>query len=293
MSLVVKNLKKTYKANLGRSKFVAIKDVSIKIEPGEIYAIVGQNGAGKTTIIKCILNFIKRDSGEISFNDKDIIELMAQNKVGYLPENMSFPPLVSMRTYLFDIGVLKGMKNEDIMMQVNELTNRFKLTRFIDKPIDMFSKGMKKKVGFIQSVMNSPELLILDEPTDGLDPISRRLILDYLSNMAKNNCTILISSHILADLEIICNRVGIINNGVLLKDIVISKELLDNKVNAIISIQENTSKKPMIKHVILEKGITFSDITLLKLISLKCDKSSLEDIYFEVLDQAEKNRFEN
>lgn len=293
MSMVVKNLKKTYKANLGRSKFVAIKDVSIKIEPGEIYAIVGQNGAGKTTIIKCILNFIKRDSGEISFNDKDIIELMAQNKVGYLPENMSFPPLVSMRTYLFDIGVLKGMKNEDIMMQVNELTNRFKLTRFIDKPIDMFSKGMKKKVGFIQSVMNSPELLILDEPTDGLDPISRRLILDYLSNMARNNCTILISSHILADLEIICNRVGIINNGVLLKDIVISKELLDNKVNAITSIQENTSKKPMIKHVILEKGITFSDITLLKLISLKCDKSSLEDIYFEVLDQAEKNRFEN
>lgn len=219
MSLKISNLKKIYIDPFKRNRTESVKNVSFDISKGEIYALIGQNGAGKTTTIKCILKFIKPTKGEITFDDQDLNVIMEKNKVGYLPELLQIPSIITARQYLMDLGILRGLEGKYVNWRINELAMLLDIDKALDMNINKLSKGMKRKIAFIQAVINDPALLVLDEPTDGLDPISRRKILKYIRTMANNGTTILITSHLLADLEKICDRVGLMNEGQLLSEI--------------------------------------------------------------------------
>ncbi len=228
MSLRVISLQKIYIDPFKRNGTESVRNVSFDISKGEIYALIGQNGAGKTTAIKCILKFIKLTNGQITFNDKDLNIVMEKNKVGYLPELLQIPSIITARQYLKDLGILRGLESKYVDCKINELAILLDIHKALDMNINKLSKGMKRKIAFIQAVINDPELLVLDEPTDGLDPISRRKILKYIREMADNGTTILITSHLLADLEKISDRVGLMDEGQLLSEISISNENVDS-----------------------------------------------------------------
>lgn len=281
MSLKIIDLTKQYKK---RKKYhPAVNNVSLHIDAGEICSVIGQNGAGKTTIIKCILHFIKPTEGEISFDGKTLIELMDDNLVSYLPENLDFPGLISLSDYLYDLCKIKGMKIKVTNDRIHQLLNHFDLSEFADQPIATFSKGMKKKVGFIQSVMNEPKLLILDEPTDGLDPVSRRKLLQTIKGIANSGCAVLITSHILSDLEMICDRVYVLHEGVLLQEIDMKESQLSEECSfeATVKYQAQGEKET----VVLHKGDELAGLSFFKVDECHYKKESLEDIYFSILKE--------
>lgn len=236
MSLRVSNLQKIYEDPFKRHRNESVKNVSFEISNGEIYALIGQNGAGKTTTIKCILKFIKPSKGIVQFNGKDLNSIMEKNEVGYLPEMLQIPSIITARQYLKDLGILRGLVNKDVEQKIKELSMLLDIDKALDVNINKLSKGMKRKIAFIQAVINSPQLLILDEPTDGLDPISRRKILQYIRTMADNGSTILITSHLLADLEKISDRVGLMDEGQLLSEVPVGS--INNRDSIKIDLEE-------------------------------------------------------
>ena len=179
-----------------------------------------------------ILKFINTSSGSIKYDDKSISYLMKSKKIGYMPESLTFSKTVSLKDYLTDLGSLRSVDTNSLKNKVDFYADHLDLSKDLKRSINKFSKGMKKKTNFIQAIIHEPEFLILDEPTDGLDPISRRKMLSLIKKMAMNGCTILITSHILADLERICDRVGLMHEGRLIAEIKLNKFSEDlNKKN--------------------------------------------------------------
>jgi len=221
MSLDINHLFKTYK-KYSKNKLNAINDVCFVVQNGQILALVGQNGAGKTTTIKCLLGLMKADSGTVSFDRMAINSFMAKVKVGFMPEILHLTDLISARSYLMDLAYLRRVEMQcaDAIERLGDLLSLGR--EILARPLANLSNGMKKKVNYIQSVMHQPELLILDEPTDGLDPVSRRIILGQIRSMADNGCTVLITSHILADLERIADTAAIMHEGRVLQSIVLA-----------------------------------------------------------------------
>jgi ABC-2 type transport system ATP-binding protein len=281
MKLIIQSIDKKYKTNH------VLQNVSFEIKKGEVYALVGQNGSGKTTIIKCILNFIKKYKGNVYFNDKDIKSLMEANKVGYSPELVLFPSLTTLKDYLSDLGYLRGFETKKIEEKIEKITTQLELNHFLNKPIDKFSKGMKRKVSFIQAVIFEPDFVVLDEPTDGLDPISRRKILEVIREMADQGVTILITSHILADLEQVCDRVGLLHNGILLNELTMDCFLSNrDELELTVETYSHQVKKESIINVHCNKEFDLSDVNkiIIKDISRSSEKS-LEDWYYSMLKE--------
>lgn len=287
MSLAVKSLRKSY--GIIKSHEV-LRGLSFEIESGGIYSLIGQNGVGKTTTIKCILKFIKKTSGEIKFNEKDLSYIMDKSKVGYLPEVLLFTGLVTAKEYLRDLGILKGMNYKYIDKKVSELSGYLEIAEDLNRPISDFSKGMKKKIGFMQAVMNDPEFLILDEPTDGLDPVSRRKILSYIRNMGDNGTTILITSHILADLEEISDKVGLVSRGMLVSEIN-PKVFIDSTqgFEILVETEKNMGVEKKLYKLTGNEKLEFQNIDKLSILDIKAKIRSLEDWYFDVLEREGEN----
>lgn len=227
MSLVVEGLYKKYNSPCKRTSYI-VNDLSFNIEDGQIYSIIGQNGVGKTTTIKCILKLINYKKGKINYNNNSIETLLEKSMVGYMPENLLFPTIVSLEEFLHDLCVLKGVSKKDIREKIDMLTSRFGLNGMLSRNISKFSKGMKRKAGFIQAVINQPKLLVLDEPTDGLDPISRKEVLKYIREYANAGNMVLITSHILSDLNLISDKVGLMHDGKLISEINLNEYNMDN-----------------------------------------------------------------
>ncbi len=284
MSFQVLNLSKSYNRFNPFKKCEVLEDVSFNINKGELYSIIGQNGVGKTTTIKCILKFIKKDRGEISFEGKDMSEIIEKGKLGYLPEELVYPSSISAMSYITDMGILKGMDKELIKKKISELACLFELDKCIDKPIKKLSKGMRKKVGFIQAVLNEPEFLILDEPTDGLDPVARRIMLDYIKSLRQSGCSILVTSHILADLEMVCTRVGIMDRGCIINEVDLEKlrkEKCKTSIKVLVKNEDDFKEKVYILEK--EKPLIFKNIEELKILNIDYSNQTLEDIYFNTL----------
>lgn len=206
--LEVKNLTKYY------GKVLAVDNVSFALEQGDIFGFIGPNGAGKSTTIRSIMNFIQRNAGKVFMNgvelEKDNLEL--KKEIGYLPSEV----------YLYEELTVKEMLDyherfyhEDIHQRRVELVELLKVDE--TKKIEDLSLGNKKKIGIILALMHGPKLLILDEPTSGLDPIMQQVFFNLLLEEKAKGTTILYSTHILSEISKICNRVGIIKNGHLLK----------------------------------------------------------------------------
>ncbi|CAN5512965.1 ABC transporter ATP-binding protein [soil metagenome] len=210
-AIEIKQLTKTYKSRIA-GKINVVDHLDLHVEEGEIFGFLGPNGAGKTTTIKMLLGIIYPDSGEAFVLGKEIGDMDVHRLISYLPErpyyyeHMTGMELLKFYGQLF--GITDKAKFEGLLEKVN-------LHRDMSKTISQYSKGMQQRVGLAQSLINDPKLLFLDEPTGGLDPIAHREIRDLILGFREEGRTVFISSHELSEVELICDRVAIINKGVI------------------------------------------------------------------------------
>ncbi|ACH93682.1 ABC transporter ATP-binding protein [Borrelia duttonii CR2A] len=207
----VNNITKTY------GSFTALLNVSFKVNEGEVLGILGPNGAGKSTLIKILTSFHYPTKGNVKIFGKDITKNPKEilQNIGYIPEKLALYPELSVKEYLNFISEIKGVTNHN--KEIDRVISIFKLESVKNKLISTLSKGFKQRVGIAGALINNPKLVILDEPTNGLDPNQIIEFKDFLKELAKTS-TILFSSHILSEVESICKRIVIINNGQIIAD---------------------------------------------------------------------------
>lgn len=216
--ITTKNLSKEYPTkNFSKEKILALNNFTFEVQSGEIFGLLGPNGAGKTTLIKILLGITFPSGGEIKIFDKDISNETYKKKVGYLPESHKFPNYLSGEQVLYYFGMLSGLSKSDVKKKADEYLKLVDMEKWRKTKIKKYSKGMLQRLGLAQSMLNNPELIFLDEPTDGVDPIGRKEIRDILNNLKNEGKTIFLNSHLLSEVELICDRVAILNKGVLIK----------------------------------------------------------------------------
>jgi len=196
------------------SQFV-LNDVSLNVKKGDIYGFVGPNGAGKTTTIKLLSGLLLSTNGEITINGMDMNResITIKKIIGLVPQDSGFYDDRTALSHMIYYGRLKGLTRRDGLEQSNALLDKVGLKKAKDKKVGHFSHGMEKRLGIAQALLNKPKILILDEPTNGLDPIGIRQIREIIYELNSNGVTIFISSHNLLEIQEICNRVGIIDKG--------------------------------------------------------------------------------
>jgi ABC-2 type transport system ATP-binding protein len=198
------------------NRVTALAGVSFEVEPGEVCAFLGPNGAGKTTTINILMGFLFPDSGDVRVLGLPPGDVRAKEKIGFLPENFAFYKHLTAPKLLRFHLTLSG-QNSPPDTCITELLARLKLNGYEDLPIGKYSRGMVQRLGIAQALLADPELLILDEPTSGLDPAGRREVLELLASLKAAGKTVFISSHILSEVEQICDRVVVINRGSLVR----------------------------------------------------------------------------
>jgi ABC-2 type transport system ATP-binding protein len=213
------NLYKEYTQKFSKQKVNALNDFTFNVEQGEIFGLLGPNGAGKTTLIKILLAITFPTNGSAKLFGTDVKNHKAKTKVGYLPENHKFPSYLTGEQVLLYYGQLSGMKTgADMNKRIDEMLGMMNLTQWRKTKIKKYSKGMMQKLGLAQSMLSDPDLIFLDEPTDGVDPIGRKEIRDILAQIKSRGKTIFLNSHLLSEVEMICDRVAILNKGDLIKE---------------------------------------------------------------------------
>lgn len=207
MSLIIDNLTKNY------GKIQALDNVSMELDTG-IYGLLGPNGAGKSTLIKLLTDNVKRESGNILYNGSDILKLGKEyrRKLGYMPQQQGYYKDFSAITFLMYIANLKGIKRKEAKEIVNELLARFNLYENRNNKVGNFSGGMKQRLILAQALIGNPEILILDEPTAGVDPKERITIRNHISEIGKDRI-VMIATHIVSDIEAIAKQIILMNKG--------------------------------------------------------------------------------
>lgn len=192
--------------------FTAVDDISFSIEKGCIYGLLGPNGAGKTTTLRMIMDIIAPDSGKITFSENRQIKNFLDS-IGYLPEERGLYRKMKVRDVVLFIAELKGMRKHKAITEIEKWLGQMQLNEWGNKRIDQLSKGMAQKIQFITTVMHKPELIILDEPFSGLDPINMTLLKDLMLELRGNGATIIFSTHVMEQVEKLCDHICLINNG--------------------------------------------------------------------------------
>lgn len=223
--VIVKNLSKTFKLskkqmkidNTNESKKIAVDNISFTTYEGEIFGLLGPNGAGKTTTLRCISTLIKPDSGNITVNGYDIKdEINVKRNICFLTNELKLEEQMT-PSYAFEYyAKFYGLSSEVIKLRKEELFTKFGIDKFAEVKYSDLSTGMKQKTSIVVSLVNDPDIIIFDEPTNGLDVLTAKLVTDYLLELKNKGKSIIISTHIFNLVEKICDRVGIIINGKML-----------------------------------------------------------------------------
>ncbi len=208
-ALAVSQLVKTYKGLFGPEQH-ALRGLTLSVPKGAAFGLIGPNGAGKTTFIKVLLGVVRPTSGDVTVLGGDPQDTSVRARIGYLPERMHLPAALRSRDFLRSVSTLKGITPSDT--DLDQLLERVGL-RTGSQRVGTFSKGMRQRLGLAAAMLGQPELLILDEPTDGIDPVGRVDVRTLLLEEKKRGATILLNSHLLAETERICDRIGILEKG--------------------------------------------------------------------------------
>jgi ABC-2 type transport system ATP-binding protein len=214
-ALAVNELWKSYRNGIFRRRFDALRGVTLRVEQGEIFGLLGPNGAGKTTLIKILLGIARKSRGAASLLGRNAGARASRAKVGYLPENLRIAGHHTARTALELYGRLSGLSTRAIRAERDRLLERVGLADRQHESVKKYSKGMLQRLGLAQALLHDPDLLILDEPTDGLDPRGRSQVRSLLTELKQQGKTVFLNSHILQEVELICDRVAILDRGVL------------------------------------------------------------------------------
>jgi len=209
----VENLVKDFRVGFGIRKRRVLSDVSFSALEGEIFGFVGPNGAGKTTTLKVLMGLIRPTSGSASILGRNVAESEFRDQIGFLPENPYFYPFLTAREILDFYARLSGVDSSLRVRRVDELLNLVHLEHAADMRLKTFSKGMLQRVGVAQALIHDPSVIFLDEPMSGLDPIGRREIREVILALRATGKTVFMNTHILSDVEMICDRVAIIVKG--------------------------------------------------------------------------------
>lgn len=212
------NLSKVYESRFTRQKVNALNSVSFKVNEGEIFGLLGPNGAGKTTLVKILLGITFPTSGSGKIFGQPLNDHKWKSRAGYLPENHKFPLYLTGEQTLSFYGGLSGTDGAALKKKIPRMLKLVDLEKWGKVKIRKYSKGMLQRLGLAQAMLSEPDLLFLDEPTDGVDPIGRKEIRDILLELRGEGKTIFLNSHLLSEVELICDRVAILNKGDLIKE---------------------------------------------------------------------------
>ncbi len=212
-AISVRDAQKTFKGGVQ-----ALRGVSMTVGRGQIFGLLGPNGAGKSTLVKILMTVIRPTSIQGELLGQPIGHTPTLRRVGYLPEHHRFPTYLTAAQLLHYYGGLEGMRRSERNSRIGELLDLTGMAAWRDKRVGGFSKGMQQRVGLAQALLHDPELILLDEPTDGVDPVGRREIRNLLLHLQSEGRTILVNSHILAELEPICQQVAILVKGKLARE---------------------------------------------------------------------------
>jgi len=313
--LRIENVKKAYRKYnfFGKevSKFSALNKLNLNVKKGQIYGFLGPNGAGKTTTIKCIIGILETDSGKIIIDGKNIRgnELYFKNKIGFLPEQVGLYGRLTAKESLEFYGGFYNLARDKIEQKGKELLTKLGLEKDAKRKVLEYSLGMKKRLALCIALLNEPEILILDEPTSGLDPRGVKALRVVLKDLNKKGLTILLSSHVLSEVQEICTHVGIINKGKLIREESIKdvrKEIEKKSIKLLLKVKnfsEETSKElaknKKIKSIKLNRDKKHNEIIIelkeehipwvtdflvsrkTKIFSIEPQKNSLEDIFLK------------
>ncbi len=196
-----------------RGKVRALEEVDLAVEEGEVFGLLGPNGAGKTTLVKILLNLTFPTRGKATIFGCDVNDFRVRSRVGYLPENHSFPQYLNGGQVMDLFGKMSGLKKKVRKERTSELLKKMKMDQWAKMKMKNYSKGMAQRLGLAQAMLNDPDIIFLDEPTDGVDPIGRQEIRSVLLDLRKNGKTIFLNSHLLSEIEMVCDRVAILDKG--------------------------------------------------------------------------------
>lgn len=293
--------------------FMAVQDVSFSINKGEIVGLLGHNGAGKTTMMKMISGYLEPSSGSITIDELDITRQRAQiqQRLGYLPEVLPVYPEMSVADYLDYVARLKGMHSQQAMQEIRRVIQATDLGNKLIAPISTLSRGYRQRVGVAQAILGKPRLLILDEPTNGLDPTQTRQMRDLIRDISKE-ATVILSTHIMQEVDALCDRVLIMRSGELALDATLNELRHSNRLLLNSDIDEAAIRKLLksTQHILsiqrvdgcfqitIDEQADFKQLSnlianeLIKnnypLYELKREQRDLESVFREVNDQVKE-----
>jgi ABC-2 type transport system ATP-binding protein len=214
----IENISKTFPVPLRRQRVVAVKNLSLSVQPGEVYGLLGPNGCGKSTTLKILLGLVTPNSGRALVFGKDSREYRSRRDVGFLPENPYFHKFLTAAELLAFHGKICGLSGKKLAARIDELIDLVGLRDARDRRVGGFSKGMLQRIGLAQALVHDPGLIVLDEPTAGVDPAGSHQIRDLILDLKKRGKTILLTSHLLEQVQEICDRVGIMARGEMIRE---------------------------------------------------------------------------
>jgi len=306
--LRIHDLSKVYRSGFMMKKLFALKGLDLEIYRNEIFGFLGPNGAGKSTTIKSVLGLIHPTSGDIEILGSKVGLKSSRAVIGYLPENPYFYDYLTGKEFLLLCGNLFKMEKNLLKTRVAELLTLVDLNRYADVALKKYSKGMKQRIGFAQALINDPELVFLDEPMSGLDPVGRRLLRESILELKEKGKTIFLNSHIMPDVEMICDRVGILINGQLMKigslgemlggsvaSIELCVELTENCLTKLKDYSTRIMEKENKQFIFLDSEDKLTEVLEIirtdrgKIHSIIPIKKTLEEFFLEEIIQAERN----
>ena len=275
-AIETENLTKTYTDFRGRPKAKALKDLSLTIKKGEVFGLLGPNGSGKTTTIKLLLGLIFPTSGTAKVLGKPATDVSVKHSIGFLPEESYLYKFLSAEETLEFYGQIFGMKKAERRAKADELIKRLGLDYARKRQVKEYSKGMARRIGFAQALINDPEVLFLDEPTSGLDPIGTREMKDLILELKSEGKTILLSSHLLADVQDVCDRIAILHLGTLrklgsVKDLLKIKDVLQVSLAGLDEEGEERVARLLAEHA--------------EILDMSHPSESLEDLFLKTIQE--------
>jgi ABC-2 type transport system ATP-binding protein len=239
-AIEVQGLRKIYTARMGRQRIAAVDGIDLQVRKGELFGLLGPNGAGKTTTVKMLLGLTLPTEGTASLLGIPVSDPESRRRVGYLPEGHRFPGYLTARQTLSIFARMSGVAAAAAGARIPELLSRVKLSDWADVKVKKFSKGMTQRLGIASALIHDPEVLLLDEPTDGVDPVGRREIRDLLRAEAARGRTVLLNSHLLSEIELTCDRVAVLRRG---------------KVAAVGTVAELTNRREGATYKLVASGV--------------------------------------